>query len=333
MDVESVRSLKAEIAERLVKPLISEIRVGRSFGVSAGPMTKAAGAQAGIALGITKGAHKSDYRLAVRLQRRSLEVLPNLRERFERQAKGEVDIQYIGHVQKRQMPWHQTRQRPLLLGSSVGHRRITAGTLGAFVLHGKTRRTVILSNNHVLADENRGKVGDAILQPGAFDEGKTRTDKIGALLDFVKLENSANLTDAAIATLREDIPYDGSTLTGLGKLAGLRSTPIEPGAAVMKVGRTSGLTRGRVTAIEVDNVVVGFDRGELSFDSQIEIEGADDEPFSRPGDSGSLIVDENHCGCGLLFAGGDVNGANGKGLTYANDLATVLQQLDITMAD
>lgn len=296
-------------------------------------MNTVTGTEAGIALGITKGAHKSDYRLAVRLQRRFLEALPNLHERFQLQAKGEVDVQYIGRLQKRQPPWHQMRQRPLLLGCSVGHHKITAGTLGAFVLHEPTRGTVILSNNHVLANEDRGKVGDAILQPGAYDKGKTRNQKVGTLLSFVELKSSANLIDAAIATLRQDIAYDGSMLTGLGKLAGRRLSPIEPGAIVMKVGRTSGLTRGRVTAIEVDNVVVGFDRGELSFDGQIEIEGADNEPFSQPGDSGSLIVDEDRRACGLLFAGGDVGGLNGKGLTYANDLATVLEQLKITMAD
>jgi len=333
MDIMSVRSLKAEVAEHLVKPLLGEVRAGSSFAVSARPMNTVTGTEAGIALGITKGTRKSDYRLAVRLQRRFLEGLPNLHERFEQRAKGEVDIQYIGRLQKRQMPWHQMRQRPLLLGCSVGHHKITAGTLGAFVLHGRTRRTVILSNNHVLANEDLGKVGDAILQPGPYDKGKARTHEVGTLLNFVKLKSSGNLTDSAIATLGKDIPYDGSTLTGVGKLAGLRPSPIDVGATVMKVGRTSGLTRGRVTAIEVDNVVVGFDRGELSFDSQIEIEGADEEPFSRPGDSGSLIVDEDRRACGLLFAGGDVGGTNAKGLTYANDLATVLQQLKITMAD
>jgi hypothetical protein len=46
-----------------------------------------------------------------------------------------------------------------------------------------------------------------------------------------------------------------------------------------------------------------------------------------------LIVDEDRRACGLLFAGGDVGGLNGKGLTYANDLATVLRQLKITLAD
>ena len=45
-----------------------------------------------------------------------------------------------------------------------------------------------------------------------------------------------------------------------------------------KVGRTTGKTLGRVTAFELDNVVVGYDIGNLRFDNQIEIEGAGTTP-------------------------------------------------------
>ena len=63
-----------------------------------------------------------------------------------------------------------TRQRPAPLGFSVGHPAITAGTLGARVV-GPTGIVYILSNNHVLANSNGATVGDATLQPGAFDGG------------------------------------------------------------------------------------------------------------------------------------------------------------------
>jgi hypothetical protein len=36
--------------------------------------------------------------------------------------------------------------------------------------------------------------------------------------------------------------------------------------------RTTELTRGRATAFELDNVVVGYDLGNFRFDNQIEIE-------------------------------------------------------------
>ena len=59
---------------------------------------------------------------------------------------------------------------------------------------------------------------------------------------------------------------------GIGKLAGTRTAPILPGMAVKKLGRTTGVTKGKVSAIEVDKVVVDHDLGSLSFDNQIEIE-------------------------------------------------------------
>jgi len=77
--------------------------------------------------------------------------------------------------------------------------------------------------------------------------------------------------------------------------------------------------------------VVSFDLGDLRFDGQIEIEGAGDDPFSGPGDSGSLIVNAERRGIGLLFAGGDQGGTNGKGLTYANPLRAVLDALEVDL--
>ena len=87
-------------------------------------------------------------------------------------AKGEVDVRYIGLVEKRAGPWHRQRRRPLCIGCSVGHFNVTAGTLGAFVRPRGGGPLAILSNNHVLANENRGKKGDDILQPGAIDDGR-----------------------------------------------------------------------------------------------------------------------------------------------------------------
>jgi hypothetical protein len=73
--------------------------------------------------------------------------------RVRQQAKGECDVRLVGRVVK-QAPWHQRKNRPRRIGGCIGHFRVTAGTLGAFV----TLRASggdedwILSNNHVLAD-------------------------------------------------------------------------------------------------------------------------------------------------------------------------------------
>ncbi|MEJ7591583.1 MAG: hypothetical protein WKF77_08540 [Planctomycetaceae bacterium] len=115
-------------------------------------------------------------------------------------------------------------------------------------------------------------------------------------------------------------------------LKGLGSEFLDEGAIVRKVGRTTGETTGRVTAFELDNVVVDYDIGNLRFDNQIEIEGTGTKAFSDGGDSGSLIFDEGNLGVGLLFAGGDSGGSNNMGLTYANPLKAVLYALKVDLS-
>jgi len=96
---------------------------------------------------------------------------------------------------------------------------------------------------------------------------------------------------------------------------------------VYKVGRTTGITEGRVGATELDGLVVGFDQGGVSFDGQIQIKATGSKPFSQGGDSGSLIVDAQRRAVALLFAG------NGVDSTFANPIATVLDKLKIDLMD
>jgi hypothetical protein len=121
-------------------------------------------------------------------------------------------------------------------------------------------------------------------------------------------------------------------LKGIGTLAGVRSSELQVGDVVHKVGRTTGVRHGKVTAFELDGVEVEYDIGVISFDNQIEVEGSGNRSFSDSGDSGSLIVDDAMLAGALLFAGGDHGGSNGKGLTYANPIGTVLTALKVKLA-
>lgn len=273
------------------------------------------------------------------------------------EARGEVDVRLIGRVEKRTRdqnsgsgegrrgridplrvvdlrgptPWYRNNTRPLLIGASVGHVQVTAGTLGAFVQ--RSGRRFILSNNHVLANEGRASEGDVVLQRGTADGGRPSRDQVAALDKWVQLKkNGVNLVDAAVAGIPESEEIDPTLLRGLvngtdRRLAGLGPDFLDEGTVVYKVGRTTGPTAGRVTAFELDNVVISFDSGNLRFDGQVEIEGIGSEPFSDGGDSGSLIVDEEMGAVALLFAGGDLGGTNGLGLTYANPIGRVLTSL------
>lgn len=93
---------------------------------------------------------------------------------------------------------HRSKHRPVLPGTSIGHFAITAGTLGIVVDKGGEQ--FILSNNHVLANENNAQFGDTILQPGPYDGGRDPEDKVAELDDFVPIDFvGTNLVDAALA--------------------------------------------------------------------------------------------------------------------------------------
>ncbi len=331
MELDSVRELKAAIETTVLTSLAKPSRL-RAFGVPAGPMASYHALSRTLALGVVPG--RGDYRLAVRLQRRELERSDTV-EAIRRKARGEVDVRYIGRVVKRpgaNTPWFQGKLRPLRIGGSIGHHKITAGTLGGFVSAGSGSPPQILSNNHVLANENRAKKGDPILQPGHIDHGAAPGAVVGSLASFVRLKRTGkNFLDCALASLAPGIEFDPQGLDVIGRLTGLGDALLREGETVRKIGRTTGVTRGRVTAIEMDNVLVDYDLGTLRFDQQIEIEGADDVSFSAGGDSGALIVDEAGRAVALLFAGGDQGGTNGQGLTYANPLRPVLEALQVDL--
>ena len=290
-------------------------------------------------LGVAKKRSGKGYSLAVRLQDHALERSP-LVEEIARRAKGEVDVRYVGQIwarpRARQAHWYRSRNRPLLIGSSVGFLErgfVMAGTLGCFVRKGRSKDLYILSNNHVLADENKYRKGGAIVQPGTLDGGAAPRDAVATLSAFVTLDRARiNFVDAAIAKLDGAVEANVSKLTGTGTLAGVIARDLDIGDPVSKVGRTTGIRRGRVTAVELDGVTVTYDLGVVTFDNQVEIEGAGAQAFSDAGDSGSLIVDEEGYAAALLFAGGDHGGSNGKGLTYGNPIHAVLSALKVELA-
>jgi len=97
----------------------------------------------------------------------------------------ETDVVEIGRVTRRLDP--TKRFRPIPCGVSIGHYLITAGTFGARVWDAKTGKTLMLSNNHVFADENAAALDDAILQPGPYDGGSNPADKVATLERYMRI--------------------------------------------------------------------------------------------------------------------------------------------------
>jgi hypothetical protein len=334
MRLDSVRELKQSLPAQLNKTFAVRGAAGGTASLAVASAASLARGAPSYFLGVSARGRKN-YRLAVRLQDRALER-SDLVVRISARARGEVDVRYVGRIRARAKPWYRSRQRPLLIGSSTGFLAtyfLMAGTLGCFVRSGSSSALYILSNNHVLADENRYPKGGHIVQPGTLDGGSPTADRVAKLTRFVRLETEkVNFVDCAIAKLNSGVQADVHKLRGIGTLAGQHSGDLQVGDVVHKVGRTTGVRRGKVTAFELDGVAVEYDIGVVSFDNQIEIEGTGTRSFSDAGDSGSLIVDDEIRAAALLFAGSDHGGSNGKGLTYANPIAAVLQALKVKLA-
>lgn len=201
MKLESARALKAEVLEKVIEPMRAASPRAMGLAFAAEPVEVLNETPRLIAVGIAPTKEGDGFRLAVRLQRRGLAEGMQV-ERLRNLSHGELDVRYVGRVQKRATGtrWHQDRNRPLRIGSSVGHFKVTAGTLGGFVRTGGKNDVLILSNNHVLANENRCTIGDAVLQPGTVDGGRKAMDRVATLHKFIALTKSkTNLLDSATA--------------------------------------------------------------------------------------------------------------------------------------
>jgi len=243
------------------------------------------------------------------------------------------------------------RYRPAPGGVSIGHRDITAGTLGCLVK--KNEQTFILSNNHVLANSNDAQPGDPILQPGPYDGGRFPDDHIADLeqfvpISFIGLPNGCpiargvasllnglaravgssarlqavsiraaeNLVDAAIARPLNEEDVSAEILE-IGTIEGLAQG--ELGMAIKKSGRTTGLTTGEILQVDV-TVNVQYGAGRIArFTDQL-LAGA----MSQGGDSGSAVLETNNNLVGLLFAGSDTT-------TIINRIENVFSALGLSL--
>jgi len=176
-----------------------------------------------------------------------------------------------------------------------------------------------------MANENQANIGDPIFQPGPFDGG-TSADEIATLSDFEPINfGGNNVIDAAIAAVNA-VDVTGATDPNADSYGAPQSTTIAAAVnmKVMKYGRTTEHTKGRVQAINA-TVNVGYDSGVATFTGQIVIGGGG---FSAGGDSGSLIVVEKGQDArkpvGLLFAGSSTS-------TIANPIDAVLNNFGVTV--
>lgn len=237
-----------------------------------------------------------------------------------------TDIEGVGYAKRFQIP-NQQRHRPVPGGvsGSLGPEAVKtryAGTLGVIVTDQATPPArYVLSNNHVLADENRASDGAIVVQPATLDGGAPG-DRIATLARFVPLvfNNAPNSMDAAIAEF-DSAATGAPTILGVGEPTGADDPTLN--LLVRKSGRTTGVTEGIVRTLHFDAFNIRYEQGVVRMDDVMVIEGVQGA-FSRPGDSGSAIVDAGGRVVGLLFAGSDT-------VTFAIPIPRILRQFGVSL--
>lgn len=236
------------------------------------------------------------------------------------------------------------RDRPIQRGSYISRTGVPGGTMGCFVqeINGSDK-LFLLSCTHVLAPFNKGISGDIIFQPGG---SSINEDSVAKLHSFIPLKpTSTDITtstkhhfslDAAIAEI-----ICPETLTGVKTSITLKGdyaeselpSLLKKRTKVFKIGSSTKSTSGFIVSIGMKKAIAyegnildgeGFSclYNNLLF---IESDDPNKQPFSGPGDSGSLIYDEDGYAVGLLIGG------ISSGNAYALPIEPILNHFQVKL--
>jgi hypothetical protein len=221
----------------------------------------------------------------------------------------------IGHVYaegSHESASPKNRNRPVYGGSSeLNENMNTAGTAGPYpvkvvdtsksVWHESVQPgdIVRLSNNHIYARSNEADMGEGIQQPSAADGG-SKDDSVGKLVGYVSLEDGVTV-DVGARSVKNDM--ESSSVIGLNDtfsksvFRGNHNSLI--GKTLVKAGRTSNVTRGKVIATSA-TILVNYPHSKQYTIRDVIIT----EDMSQSGDSGApTYIEETGELVGMLFAG------------------------------
>ena len=219
--------------------------------------------------------------------------------------------------------------RPVPIGTATSNwNECGSATIGFRVRRGDS--VFAISNNHVFGRLNSALVGELILQPGRSDVScaQTANDEVARVADVHQIVFSTsydNLMDAAMVSTTTNLIGNSTPTDGYGVPSSTTASAYI-GMTVQKYGRSSRLTKGKVSAI---NVIIGVNYwcGSARFVGQIAIQPAHkNTEFAIGGDSGSLVVTDNSSTqpVALLF------GKSGT-TVFATPVQTVLTRFNVTV--
>ncbi len=218
--------------------------------------------------------------------------------------------------------WRQTstprgvRAAPMQGGISISNYRNIYGTLGGSVMDRDTDEKMILSNWHVLAGSWQARPGWPIYQPGLGDGGN-QMDRVANLSHHAM---SSNL-DAAVAKLDGNRKLINNQF-GLSPVKGVSWAQL--GMDVVKSGRRTGITYGRVVGVD-GTARINYNGVYRLIQNVMTIVPRAGQEVSDGGDSGSFWLEEGSMkAVGLHFAGN-----NYPERALAMDMEPILDALNV----
>ena len=231
-------------------------------------------------------------------------------------------------------------------GSQVSHwvnedaGEYSIGTIGGFAKNRKDGAIGLLTNQHVGIQP-----GQDLYHPVPWGTHIATTDRA---IEWVKEDDwydtgvgapsSYVRADCAFAKLAPgfDVSDINAEMMGVGQLGSVKPISLDDmsiiGRKVLRVGRTTGLRYGTITAFSYEFI---DEKNETGY-TDLLIAGDNGIPFSTHGDSGSLIIlnNEELNPIGLLWGGWDEKLRTGyaqENWTWGISLGRVLDALDIDL--
>lgn len=300
------------------------------------------------------------FRLAVRLQGQrgfKKKALDEIEAYLKERTGGLSSVRAIGEVRFLNAPRGNRWCGPTVLsvGAQISTAGGTHGSVTAFVRKPVREDRIVyaLSAGHVLSDFGRMPLNTIVYHPAQTDTPDPR-HALGKLFDVRILERSAmalflgtdpmpagvDLDCGLVALSPDRVPptTDIRQVPELGSLAGIRPAPkLDPNSGnhppLWKAPGATGRREGWVTAEDVIVQVTMPDFSVVAGVGLTEVVGSGG-PFAGAGDSGSICVDADRFGCGMVVAGTRFGGIvdRSRGVSYILDLEAVFDGLTIELA-
>ncbi len=261
---------------------------------------------------------------------------------FEYLQGGEAQVKGSPPPPENPRPFYE-RNGHYTCGSSIHPAHcIGAGTFG-LIARDEAGNLFGLSNNHVTGACNNAVPGLPILAPGPIDATEEACDPF----TIGRHTRLLPINDGIPENIDIEVNCDASAfkLSAAGRVTSFQGTYFDtpdsvvepaPSMRVEKVGRTTGLTKGTIVAQSASPQPVQYAvseygvRKRVYFPRVFVVAGDNSQAFSKPGDSGSLVVavaaDGTRTAVGLVFAGDDQ-----RGLSFILPLPEILDRLGLSI--